>query len=157
MVLLNPIWLATPSMPQVTIAVANDHAGLPLKNLVVEEIRRLAFEVLDLGTNATASVDYPDFGHAAASAVAAGQAAKAVVICGTGIGIGIAANRHAGVRAAVCHDSSTARLARQHNDANVLALGARIVGPEVARDCVRVFLTTEFEGGRHAPRVAKLA
>jgi ribose 5-phosphate isomerase B len=144
-------------MPQVTIAVANDHAGLPLKNLVVEEIRRLAFEVLDLGTNATASVDYPDFGHAAASAVAAGQAAKAVVICGTGIGIGIAANRHAGVRAAVCHDSSTARLARQHNDANVLALGARIVGPEVARDCVRVFLTTEFEGGRHAPRVAKLA
>ena len=144
-------------MSKVTVAVATDHAGFPLKELVVDEIRRLDFGVLDLGTNGTASVDYPDFGHAAAEAVQGGRAARAVVICGTGIGIGIAANRHAGVRAAVCHDTSTARLARQHNDANVLALGARIVGPEVARDCVRAFLTTEFEGGRHVPRVAKLA
>ncbi|MBM3504829.1 MAG: ribose 5-phosphate isomerase B [Alphaproteobacteria bacterium] len=144
-------------MPTVTVAVANDHAGLPLKALVLDEIRGLGFVPLDLGTNDGASVDYPDFGRAAASAVASGRAQRAVIICGTGIGISMAANRHAGVRAAVCHDSSTARLARQHNDANVLALGARIIGPEVARDCVRTFLTTDFEGGRHGPRVAKLA
>ena len=102
-------------------------------------------------------MDYPDYAAAAAEAVAAGRASRALLICGTGIGISIAANRHPQVRAALCHDAATARLAREHNDANVLALGARIVGEEVARDCVRVFFTTEYEGGRHARRIAKLS
>jgi len=113
--------------------------------------------VLDLGTHSGASVDYPDFGHALAQAIAAGRAQKGLLVCGTGIGISIAANRHAGVRAAVCHDATSARLTRLHNDANVLALGARLIGPETARECLRVFLATPFEGGRHAGRVAKLA
>ncbi|MSO66009.1 MAG: ribose 5-phosphate isomerase B [Alphaproteobacteria bacterium] len=144
-------------MPKTTIAVATDHAGFALKAVVCEETKRLGLEILDLGTHGTASVDYPDFGHAAARAVAEGKAQRAIILCGTGIGISMAANRHAGIRAAVCHDTVTARLARQHNDANVLALGGRIIGPEVARDCVRTFLTTEFEGGRHTPRVTKIA
>src|SRR5690606_38916259 len=109
-----------------------------------------------LGTDSTASVDYPDFGRRLARTVAEGKVRRGVIICGTGIGISIAANREPKVRAALCHDATSARLARQHNDANVLALGARLVGVEVARDTLRAFLETEFEGGRHAGRVAKL-
>jgi ribose 5-phosphate isomerase B len=144
-------------MPREIVAIAADHAGYVLKDLLRGEIESMGFEVLDLGTNGPESVDYPDFGAAAAAAIAAGRASRALLVCGTGIGISIAANRHPEVRAALCHDAATARLARQHNDANVLALGARIVGEEVARDCVRVFFTTEYEGGRHARRVAKLS
>src|SRR5690606_3947528 len=114
-------------------------------------------EVLDLGTSGPQSVDYPDFAAALARALADGRASRGVLVCGTGIGISIAANRHRHIRAALCHDSSSARLARAHNDANVLALGARLIGLEVAKDCLRVFLSTPFEGGRHAGRVAKLA
>ncbi len=143
-------------MTTTSVAIASDHAGVALKGVLVEELRTLGHEVLDLGTNATASVDYPDFGHALAEAVAAGRAERGVVVCGTGIGISIAANRHAGVRAAVCHDATSARLAREHNDANVLALGARLIGEEVAKECLRVFLATDFAGGRHTGRVAKL-
>lgn len=140
-----------------TIAIAADHAGYDLKALLVPELRSLGFEVLDLGTSGTDSVDYPDFADALARALERGQAKRGVLVCGTGLGIAIAANRYRWVRAGVCHDATTARLARQHNDANVLALGARVVGSEVAKDCLRAFLATEFEGGRHARRVAKLS
>lgn len=138
------------------IAVASDHAGFSLKNLLADEMRAAGLEVLDLGTDGPESVDYPDFGKAVAEAVTGGRASRGVVVCGTGIGISIAANRYPGVRAAVCHDISSARLARQHNDANVLALGARLIGVETAKDCLKAFLETSFEGGRHVGRVAKL-
>ena len=143
-------------MNESVVALAADHAGFPLKEALKDELRALGYPVLDLGTDGPASVDYPDFGHAAAEAVCDGQAAFAVVCCGTGIGISMAANKHRGVRAALCHDATTARLAREHNDANVLALGARIVGTEVARDCLRAFLSTPFGGDRHTARVAKI-
>ena len=140
-----------------TIAIAADHAGYDLKALLVPELKSLGFEVLDLGTDSRDSVDYPDFADALARAIETGRAKRGVIVCGTGLGIAIAANRHRAVRAGVCHDATTARLARQHNDANVLALGARILGTEVAKDCLRMFLATQFEGGRHARRVAKLS
>ena len=143
-------------MTKLTVAIAADHAGFPLKGMVREEVTALGHDVLDLGTDGLESVDYPDFGRKCAEAVASGRAARGIVICGTGIGISIAANRNPGVRAAPCHDTVSARLTRQHNDANILALGARLIGSEVARDCVRTFLTTEFEGGRHTARVNKL-
>ncbi len=138
------------------IAIASDHAGYELKAVLIEEIRSLGHEALDLGTEGAASVDYPDFADAMAGAIQEGHADRGVLVCGTGIGIAIAANRHPGVRAATCHDETTARLARAHNDANVLALGARIVGPEVAKDCLGRFLSTAFAGGRHQRRVDKL-
>lgn len=144
------------NMAKGTVAVAADHAGYELKAILADEIGALGYSVLDLGTNGPDSVDYPDFGHAMARALTDGAADTGVLVCGSGIGISIAANRHLGVRAAVCHDTVSARLSRQHNDANVLALGSRLIGVEVAKDCVRTFLTTEFEGGRHARRVAKL-
>ncbi len=138
------------------IAIASDHAGYELKTTLVEELRSRGHEVLDLGTNGNGSVDYPDYGKALAEAITSGTADRGVAVCGTGIGISIAVNRHPGVRAALCHDETSARLAREHNDANVLALGARLIGPEVAKDCLRTFLETEFAEGRHVPRVAKL-
>jgi ribose 5-phosphate isomerase B len=140
-----------------TIAIAADHAGYDLKVLLVPELKSLGFEVLDLGTGSRDSVDYPDFADALARAIETGKAQRGVLVCGTGIGIAIAANRHRAVRAGVCHDATTARLTRQHNDANVLAMGSRIVGFEVAKDCLRAFLSTEFEGGRHQRRVAKMS
>jgi ribose 5-phosphate isomerase B len=143
-------------MPE-TIAIASDHAGLELKRLLAAELSERGFSVLDLGTHDHASVDYPDFADALAKALADGRARRGVLICGTGIGIGMAANRHRHVRAAVCHDATSARLARQHNDANVLALGARLLGSEVAKDCLAIFLGTAYEGGRHDRRVAKIS
>jgi ribose 5-phosphate isomerase B len=144
-------------MTQETVAVAADHAGFPLKETLKGELAARGFNVLDLGTDSLASVDYPDFGVRMAEALKRGPAVRGVIVCGTGIGISIAANRHGHVRAAVCQDATSARLARQHNDANVLALGARLIGEEVARECLKVFLDTPFEGGRHARRVAKLS
>ena len=138
------------------IALASDHAGYELKMALAGELEAAGYTILDLGTDGPGSVDYPDFGHALAAAISDGRAARGVAVCGTGIGISIALNRHPGVRAALCHDETSARLARQHNDANVLALGARLVGGEVAKECLRVFLDTEFAAGRHAGRVAKL-
>lgn len=138
------------------IAIASDHAGVELKALLMKELAGMGREVLDLGTGGLESVDYPDFADRLAAALADGRAEQGILVCGTGIGISIAANRHRHVRAALCHDASTARLARAHNDANVLVLGARTTGVEVARDCLRTFLETAFEGGRHAQRVAKL-
>ncbi|WP_366553290.1 ribose 5-phosphate isomerase B [Aquibaculum sediminis] len=139
-----------------TIALAADHAGYALKEVLAESLRNQGYEVLDLGTHSLDSVDYPDYGKAMAQAIADGRSARGVIVCGSGIGISIAANRHPAVRAAVCHDVTSARLCRLHNDANVLALGARLVGEQVAKDCLEVFLETEFEGGRHQRRVAKL-
>ncbi len=140
-----------------TIAIAADHAGYDLKSALIPELRALGYEVLDLGTGGHESVDYPDFADALAQAIEGGRAQRGVLVCGTGIGVAMAANRHRAIRAAVCHDGTSARLARQHNDANVLALGGRVLGAEVAKDCLRIFLSTEFEGGRHARRVAKLS
>ncbi len=140
-----------------SIAIGSDHAGYDLKAKLAEELRSSGYEVLDLGTeDATNSVDYPDFGQAVAEAVAAGKADGGVVVCGTGIGISIAANRHPGIRAALCHDVTMARLCREHNDANVLALGARLIGDVVAKDCLDAFLNTDFAGDRHVRRVEKL-
>ncbi|MGD1878260.1 MAG: ribose 5-phosphate isomerase B [Kiloniellaceae bacterium] len=140
-----------------SIAIGSDHAGFDLKAKLVEELRSSGYEVQDLGTNdATNSVDYPDFGKAVAEAVASGKADGGVVVCGTGIGISIAANRVPGVRAGLCHDITSARLCREHNDANVLALGARLIGDVVAKDCLAAFLNTEFAGDRHVRRVEKL-
>ncbi len=145
-------------MPSETIAIACDHAGYDLKSALQLDLRAMGFDVLDLGTkNGTDSVDYPDFGLAMAEALSGGKVRRGVLVCGTGIGIGIAANRHPHVRAAVVHDALGARLTRQHNDANVICFGGRMIGLEVARDCLRVFLETEFEGGRHVRRVQKLA
>ncbi len=138
------------------IAVASDHAGFDLKEALKCELEADGYAVLDLGTHNGDSVDYPDFGTALADAIAEGKAGQGLLVCGTGIGISIAANRNPAVRAAVCHDVTTARLARQHNDANVLVLGSRIIGASVASETLQAFLCTEFEGGRHARRVEKL-
>jgi ribose 5-phosphate isomerase B len=143
-------------MPAETIAIAADHAGFDLKAVLVDELRKAGHTVIDLGTNSTDSVDYPDFAEAVAKAIKAKQAERGVLVCGTGIGISIAANRHKGVRAALCRDSTDARLAREHNDANVLVLGGRTTGVEAARDCLKSFLSTAFSGGRHVRRVEKM-
>lgn len=139
------------------VALGADHAGFQLKDALKADLADGGYDVLDLGTSGPDSVDYPDFGRAVAEAVASGRADLGVVVCGTGIGISIAANRNPGVRAALCHSGLEARLAREHNDANVLALGSRIIGVEAARDALHSFLNTEFAGGRHAGRVAKLS
>lgn len=138
------------------VALGSDHAGYLMKDMLRDELTSQGYKVLDLGTNSPDSVDYPDFGAAVADAVAGGKADCGVVVCGSGIGISIAANRNPGARAALCHSGLEAQLSRLHNDANILALGARIIGEEAAKDCLRAFLDTDFEGGRHARRVAKL-
>ena len=140
-----------------TIAIAADHGGFDLKSILIPELRALGYEVLDLGTMSGDSVDYPDFAAALAHAIGEKRATRGVLVCGTGIGMSIAANRHRAIRAALVHDGTGARLARQHNDANVLVLGGRVLGIEVAKDCLKTFFTTEFEGGRHARRVAKMS
>ena len=144
-------------MPGGAIAVASDYAGFDLKEILKRDLQEAGLEVLDLGTNSTQSVDYPDFGTAMADAVASGKAERGVLVCGTGIGISMAANRNPKVRAALVHDVTSARLSRLHNDANVVAFGQRLIGTETAREALKVFLGTEFEGGRHANRVAKLS
>lgn len=138
------------------IALASDHAGHALKDALVAELRGQGHDVLDLGPDSEASVDYPDYGAKLADAIAAGRADRGIAVCGSGIGISIAVNRNPAVRCALVTSGLMARLARQHNDANAIALGSRIIGIEVARDCVHEFLNTEFAGGRHAGRVAKL-
>lgn len=132
----------------------NDHAGVALKRQLATVLRALGDEVVDLGTNEETSVDYPDVGAEVGRRVAADPTARGLVICGTGIGIAIAANKIAGVRCAVVHDGFTAEMARAHNNANVIALGARVIGPGVAENAVRTFRATNFEGGgRHTKRV----
>ncbi len=140
-------------MPAETIAIAADHAGFDLKSALSEELRQAGFAVLDLGTNSADSVDYPDFGDALAGAVAGGRVGRGVLVCGTGIGISIAANRHKGIRAALCRDATDARLAREHNDANVLVLGGRTTGIEAAKDCLKALPRDAIR--RRAPRQAR--
>ena len=140
-----------------TIAIAADHAGYELKSALKQRLIEQGFDVVDLGTDTTESVDYPDFARALADAIGDGRTARGVLLCGSGIGMSIAANRFPGVRAALVHDAETARLARQHNDANVLVMAARGIEASVAEDCLDAFLTTSFEGGRHRRRVRKLA
>jgi ribose 5-phosphate isomerase B len=156
------VWKAFPfqvhsGMSSDIIAIASDHGGYELKASLIKEIEAKGLTVVDLGTHGPESVDYPEFADAVAQAIRSGKASRGVLLCGSGIGISIAANRHPELRAALVHDGLTARLARQHNDANVLCMGGRLVGPELAKDCLEIFLATAFEGGRHARRVAKLA
>lgn len=139
-----------------SIALASDHAGFALKAELVRELQAAGHQVLDLGPHDEASVDYPDFGFALGEAIASGKAARGIAVCGSGIGISIAVNRNPAVRCALVTSGLMARLAREHNDANCIALGSRIIGIETARDCVTQFLATDFAGGRHAGRVAKL-
>ncbi len=139
------------------VAIASDHGGFELKAQLIEELKGLGQDVMDLGCHTLESVDYPDYADALARVLGAGESDVGILICGSGIGIGIAANRHGHIRAALCHDHLTARLSRQHNDANVLVLGGRTTGIETAKDCLRVFLETPFEGGRHGRRIAKMS
>jgi ribose 5-phosphate isomerase B len=141
----------------VRIAAGSDHAGFHLKQALVNHVRALGHEVVDLGTHTEEAVDYPDFGAAVGRAVVAGDTDYGLCVCGTGIGISIAANKISGVRAAVVHDVSAAKLAREHNDANVACFGARLIGPVEATDSIEAFLSTGFDGGRHAARIAKIA
>lgn len=138
------------------VAFANDHHGVALKAALMQEVIACGFEPLDLGTHSADAVDYPDFGRKLAEAVVNGEAQFGIAICGSGIGISIAANRVKGARAALCHSGLAAELSRRHNDANILALGARLIGDEEAKECVKRFLSTPFEGGRHVARVEKL-
>lgn len=145
-------------MPKPTVAFACDHGGLTLKTALLDELAGRGFEILDLGTNSPESVDYPEYGFALAKALEDGRAQIGVAICGSGIGISMAANRYPNVRAALVHDALSARLSREHNDANVICFGGRLIGEDTAKDCLDVFLATEFEsGGRHTRRVGKLS
>ena len=139
------------------IALSADHAGYELKDVLAAWLREIGHEVLDLGTNGPESVDYPDFGARLGRAVASGDATRGIAICGSGIGIAIAANRNPGCRCAQVGEPLSATLARTHNDANAIALGARLIGVDMAKACVTAFLTTEFEGGRHQRRVDMLS
>jgi ribose 5-phosphate isomerase B len=138
------------------VAVGADHAGVALKADILRALREMQYACEDLGTTGDGSVDYPDYAERVARGVASGEYDRGILICGTGIGMAIAANKVAGVRAAPVSEVDVARLAREHNDANVLALGARLIGRERALELVRVFLETPFAGGRHDRRVAKI-
>jgi ribose 5-phosphate isomerase B len=138
------------------IAIASDHAGFAYKTMLAQILAEMGHDVRDFGTDSEASVDYPDFIRPAAEAVASRECDLGIVLGGSGNGEQIAANKVRGIRCALCWDATTARLARQHNDANMLALGQRVIGPETAREIVRVFLSTDFEGGRHVQRLRKL-
>ena len=139
------------------IALASDHAGFALKDELAAWLRDSGHLVVDLGTNGPDSVDYPEFGAKLARAIASGEAERGIAVCGSGIGIAIAVNREPKCRCARVDDPLSARLAREHNDANVLAFGARLIGPDMARACVTAFLGTDFAGGRHQRRVDQLS
>jgi ribose 5-phosphate isomerase B len=145
------------SAPKPRVALGADHAGFHIKETVRQFLENAGYPLVDLGTWSEESVDYPDYGKAVGDRVATDQADFGIAVCGTGIGISIAANKVARIRAAVAHDVNTARLAREHNDANVLAMGGRIVNNTQAIEMVQTFLTTAFLGGRHARRVEKIA
>lgn len=141
---------------EITVALGADHGGYALKEEVKRYLLARSYQVTDCGVHSTEPADYPYYGKTVAECVASGRAHKGVVICGTGVGMSVAANRVPGIRAALCADSFTARMARAHNDAQVLALGARVVGTGLALDILAVFLSTDFEGGRHDRRVRQL-
>lgn len=135
------------------IGIGNDHSALELKAEIIELLEARGHEVVDYGTNSTESCDYPVYGEIVGKAVANGEVERGILICGTGLGISLAANKVRGIRAAVCSDTYTAKMSRAHNDCNILAFGARVVGAELAKMIVEVWLDTEFEGGRHQRRV----
>lgn len=139
-----------------TVALAADHAGVSLKAELVAELKKLGHTALDLGPATTESVDYPDYAVKATKAVTSGEASLGVLVCGTGIGMSITANKVHGIRAALCHTEFEARMSRMHNDANVLCLGQRVTGVGVALEILKAFLSASFEGGRHAGRVEKI-
>jgi ribose 5-phosphate isomerase B len=159
MVLSNNLFTIEPYAPMSSrlIALAADHGGYELKEILKKELEGWGYGVLDLGTDGPASVDYPDYAEAMAAAIRSKVADSGVLVCGTGIGISIAANRHPDIRAALVHDATTARLSREHNDANVVVFGGRTTAAEQAKECLKIFLETAFEGGRHARRVAKMS
>ena len=138
-----------------TLIVGSDHAGVALKKELSEVARELGYEIEDVGTHSTESTDYPDYAHQVASAVSRGEG-LGILVCGTGVGMSMAANRHPGVRAAACGDIYSATMSRQHNDANVLCIGSRIVGTGLAGEILKAFLSSSFEGGRHERRVHKI-
>lgn len=138
------------------IAIGSDHAGLELKNEVIAILKELGHEHIDFGTDSPASVDYPDFGEKVSSAVSSGRAEKGVLICGTGIGMSMVANKFRGVRASLCNELFSARMSRLHNDANVLVMGGRLIGKDLAKEIVKIWFSTPFEGGRHCNRLDKI-
>ncbi len=138
------------------IALASDHAGFSYKEKIKTVLNELQLPYTDFGTNSNESTDYPDYGHAAALAVSKGECNRGILVCGTGIGMSIVANKHTGVRAAACETIEAAELSRKHNDANVLCIGERLTTWDEAQAIVRIFLATDFEGGRHERRVAKI-
>ncbi|HZY10994.1 MAG TPA: ribose 5-phosphate isomerase B [Bacteroidota bacterium] len=138
------------------IALGADHAGFEIKELVKELLKTLGYEFQDFGTNSTESADYPDFAHKVAQSVSEGQTDLGILICGTGIGMSIVANKHKGVRAAVVESVAAAKLAREHNDANILAIGARLISWDSAKEIITTFLSARFEGGRHQRRIEKI-
>jgi ribose 5-phosphate isomerase B len=143
-------------MSTLTIAIGADHAGFQLKTAVAQHLRAKGYTVQDFGAHSEESVDYPDFAHPVAEAVESGKVNFGVLICGSANGISMAANKHKGIRAAICWNREVAKLARQHNDANILSLPARFISTEEALACADVFMETEFEGGRHGKRVDKI-
>lgn len=140
-----------------TIVLAADHGGFVLKEVIREQLRKAGYQVNDVGCSSEVSVDYPDYAAMAVARIVSGECDRGILICGTGIGMAIAANRHPRIRAANCHDEYTTTMSREHNDANVLCLGARVIDRETALKLVSLWLTTEFSGGRHLHRVGKLA
>jgi len=138
------------------IAIASDHAGFAMKEKIESFLQGENYDVLDVGCHGIESCDYADYGHHLAEAVKSGRAHCAIALCGSGLGISMTLNRHTNVRAALCHNEETARLSRQHNDANVLVMGARMLEEKMIFDCIKIFLDTEFEGGRHLDRIKKI-
>ena len=139
------------------IAIGSDHGGYDLKELIVSFLEKSGHEVFDKGCYSDASVDYPDFADKVCGSVRSGESERGILICGTGIGMSIAANRYRDIRAALCHEAFTARMSREHNNANILCLGARVIGSEIARDIVRVWVETDFAAGRHQRRLDMLS
>ena len=139
------------------VAIASDHGGIRIREEIKKLMDEMGIEYIDLGCECETSVDYPDYAIPVAEKVANGEVDRGILICGTGIGMSIAANKVKGIRCALCHDVYSAILTRQHNDSNILAMGERVIGPGLAREIAKVWLTTEFEGGRHARRVEKIA
>lgn len=139
------------------IAIGSDHKGLPLKTMIKRMLIDMKADVFDLGTDTEERVDYPDYGEAVAKAVANGQVDRGIAICASGVGMSITANKVPGIRAVLCQDLYIARASREHNDTNVLCLGALVIGDAVAQDIVRIWLTTDYEGGRHQQRLEKVA
>lgn len=138
------------------IAIGSDHAGFELKSEIIVLLKEMGIECIDFGTNGPQSVDYPDFGEKVSMAVSKGEMDRGILICGTGIGMSIVANKFPNIRASLCNDLFTAKMSRLHNDANILVIGGRIVGKDLAKEIVRVWFSTDFEGGRHLIRLEKI-